>query len=197
MLYKKAWGDKKLKALFFLYEGYVDWEISLLSYILNVTGVEINTTALNDEVTHKGMFKVKLDMNIEACNPNDYDVLIIPGGEPEPFIKDERVLNLIREFDDQGKLISAICGGSAFLAAAGVLRKRKYSTSIDDDLAYKHYFNEAFKSETDVTVCGNLITAEGNAYVEFAVAVGKILEIFKDREDELETVLFFKNQLRG
>lgn len=197
MLYKEAWGDKQLKALFFLYEGYVDWEISLLSYILNVTGVEINTIGLNDEVTHKGMFKVKLDMNIGACNANDYDVLIIPGGEPEPFIKDERVLNLIREFDDQGKLISAICGGSAFLAAAGVLRKRKYSTSIDDDLAYKHYFNEAFKSETDVTVCENLITAEGNAYVEFAVAVGKILEIFKDREDELETVLFFKNQLRG
>jgi len=197
LLYKEAWGDKQLKALFFLYEGYVDWEISLLSYILNVTGVEINTIGLNDEVTHKGMFKVKLDMNIGACNPNDYDVLIIPGGEPEPFIKDERVLNLIREFDDQGKLISAICGGSAFLAAAGVLRKRKYSTSIDDDLAYKHYFNEAFKSETDVTVCENLITAEGNAYVEFAVAVGKILEIFKDREDELETVLFFKNQLRG
>ena len=197
MLYKKAWGDKQLKALFFLYEGYVDWEISLLSYILNVTGVEINTTALNDEVTHKGMFKVKLDMNIEACNPKDYDVLIIPGGEPDPFVKDDRVLNLIREFDDQGKVISAICGGSAFLAAAGVLRKRKYSTSIDDDLAYKHYFNEAFKSETDVTVCENLITAEGNAYVEFAVAVGKRLEIFKDREDELETVLFFKNQLRG
>ena len=197
MLYKKAWGDKQLKALFFLYEGYVDWEISLLSYILNVTGVEINTTALNDEVTHKGMFKVKLDMNIEACNPHDYDVLIIPGGEPDPFVKDDRVLNLIREFDDQGKVISAICGGSAFLAAAGVLRKRKYSTSIDDDLAYKHYFNEAFKSETDVTVCENLITAEGNAYVEFAVAVGKRLEIFKDREDELETVLFFKNQLRG
>ena len=73
-------GDKQLKALFFLYEGYVDWEISLLSYILNVTGVEINTIGLNDEVTHKGMFKVKLDMNIGACNPNDYDVLIIRWG---------------------------------------------------------------------------------------------------------------------
>lgn len=195
--YKKTWRDKPLKALFFLYEGYVDWEISILSYILNVTGVEINTTALNDEVTHKGAFKVKLDINIEACNPNNYDALIIPGGEPDPFIKDEQVLNLVREFDDQGKVISAICGGTTFLAAAGVLRERKYSTSIDDDLAYKHYFNEAFKSETDVTVCENLITAEGNAYVEFAVAVGKRLGIFKDREDELETVLFFKNQLRG
>ncbi|WP_241494678.1 hypothetical protein [Bacillus coahuilensis] len=59
------------------------------------------------------------------------------------------------------------------------------------------YFNPTFKSKADVTVSENLITAEGNAYVEFAVAVGKQLGIFKDREDELETVLFFKNQLRG
>lgn len=186
-----------MKALFFLYEGYVDWEISLLSYILNETGVEIKTTAISNEVTHKGKFNVKIDMDIEACNPKGYDVLIIPGGEPDPFVKDDRILNLIRAFDEQGKVISAICGGSAFLAAAGVLRERKYSTSIDDDPTYKHYFNDTFKSETDVTTCGNLITAEGSAYVEFAVAVGKELKLFKDREDELETVLYFKNQLRG
>lgn len=185
-----------MKALFFLYEGYVDWEISPLSYILHETGVCINTTALSDEVTHAGKFKVKVDMSIEACDPADYDILIIPGGEPAPFDKDDRLLSLIRGFDEQGKWISAICGGPAFLAEAGVLRERKYSTSIDDNPEYTRYFNDKFMSETDVTVCENLITAEGNAYIEFAVAVGNELKIFKDREDELETVLFFKNQLR-
>ncbi len=172
-------------------------EISSLSYILSVTGVDIYTTALSDEVTHEGKFKIKIDLNIEACNPIDYDILIIPGGEPAPLDKDDRLLNLIRGFDEQDKLISAICGGTTFLAAAGVLRERKYSTSIDDNPKYTHYFNDKFMSGTDVTVCENLITAEGNAYIEFAVAVGKELNIFKDREDELETVLFFKNQLRG
>lgn len=185
-----------MKALFFLYDGYVDWEISPLSYILDVTGVEIETVALSDVVTHKGQFKVKVDRHIEACDPDDYDILIIPGGEPAPLDKEERLLNLIRQFDEKGKIIAAICGASTFLAAADVLRERKYSTSIDG-LEYMHCFNEQFKSETDVTVCENLITAEGNAYIEFAVAVGKQLGIFEDREDELETVLFFKNQLRG
>ncbi|WP_101842661.1 DJ-1/PfpI family protein [Halobacillus sp. Marseille-P3879] len=186
-----------MKALFFLYEGYVDWEISPLSYMLNISDVDIHTTALSDEVTHQGNFTVKPDLKMEACEPADYDILIIPGGEPAPFDQDERGLNLIKSFDKQGRKIAAICGGPAFLAAAGVLRERKFSTSIDDNPQYAHYFNEDFMSEKDVTVSENLITAEGNAYIEFSIAVGKALEIFEDREDELETVLFFKNQLRG
>ncbi|WP_281974382.1 DJ-1/PfpI family protein [Halobacillus litoralis] len=186
-----------MKALFFLYEGYVDWEISPLSYMLNISGVEVETVALCEEVTHKGNFRVKADMGIEACDPADYEILIIPGGEPAPFDKEERLLNLIKSFDEQGKIIAAICGGPTFLAAADVLRERKYSTSIDDDPEYFSYFNEDNMSESDVTVSENLITAEGNAYIEFAIAVGKVLNIFEDREDELETVLFFKNQLRG
>lgn len=186
-----------MKALFFLYDGYVDWEISSLSYILSVTDIDINTTALNEEVTHLGKFKIKTDLNIEVCDPNDYDILIIPGGDPSSLYKDERLMNLIREFDNEGKLIAAICGGTVFLAAAGVLRERRYSTLIDDNTEYSQYFNDKFISETNVTLCENLITAEGNAYIEFAVTVGKKLNVFKDREDELETVLFFKNQLRG
>ncbi len=168
-----------MKALFFLYEGYVDWEISPLSYMLNISDVEIKTAALSDEVTHKGKFKVKVDLNIEDCNPADYDILIIPGGEPAPFNKDERLLNLIKGFDERGKMIAAICGGPTFLAAADVLRQRKYSTSIDDNPEYAHYFNDNFMSENDITVCENLITAEGNAYIEFAIAVGKELKIFE------------------
>ncbi|TCP28867.1 DJ-1/PfpI family protein [Scopulibacillus darangshiensis] len=120
-----------MKALFFLYEGYVEWEISSLSYILNACGAKINTAALTDEVTHQGRFKVKVDLNIEACDPADYDILIIPGGEPASLVKDDSLLNLIRQFDEQGKLIAAICGGTTFLAAAGVLRERTYSASFD------------------------------------------------------------------
>ncbi|MGM7701890.1 DJ-1/PfpI family protein [Pseudalkalibacillus sp. Hm43] len=185
-----------MKVLFFLYDGYVDWEISPLSYMLSISDIAIETVALTEEVTHKGMFKIMPDLNIEDCDPSEYEMLIIPGGEPAPLDKEERLLDLIRKFDEQGKYIAAICGAPTFLAATGILRERKYSTSIEEP-EYLHYFDQTFKSESDVTVCENLITAEGNAYIEFSVAVGKELKIFEDREDELETVLFFKNQLRG
>ncbi|WP_226580544.1 DJ-1/PfpI family protein [Halobacillus litoralis] len=185
-----------MKALFFLYDGYVDWEISPLSYILSETNVEIATTALTKEVTHSGKFKVHVDHITNESLADDYDILIIPGGDPEPLFKEDSLKNLIQAFDQGNKWIAAICGASTLLGSSSVLRNRKYSSSIEP-AEFPSCFNPSYKSEADVTISENLITAEGNAYIEFAVAVGKQLSLFKDREDELETVLFFKNQLRG
>ncbi|GGD13332.1 DJ-1/PfpI family protein [Pontibacillus salipaludis] len=185
-----------MKALFLLYEGYVDWEVSPLSYILSVTDCEIETTALQSEVTHSGQFTVKVTKTIDECAAGEYDLLILPGGDPEPLLEESKITTLIREFDEKNKWIAAICGASTLLGASSVLREREYSTSIEIE-EFPSCFNPSYKSKADVTVCENLITAEGNAYIEFAVAVGKELDLFEDREDELETVLFFKNQLRS
>lgn len=185
-----------MKALFLLYDGYVDWEISPLSYILSVTNCEVETTALQSEVTHCGQFTVNVTKTIDECVADEYDLFIIPGGDPEPLLEERQILNLIQEFDQKNKWIATICGASTFLGASSVLREREYSTSIEIE-EFPTCFDPAYKSKADVTVCENLITAEGNAYVEFAVAVGKELALFEDREDELETVLFFKNQLRS
>ncbi|MCP3032484.1 DJ-1/PfpI family protein [Halobacillus sp. A1] len=184
-----------MKALFFLYDGYMDWEISPLAYIFSETSVEIETTALNEEIIHSGKFKVKVDKTLDQCLVHDYDILVIPGGDPEPLLEENGLIRLVQEFDDKNKWIAAICWAPTLLGRSSVLRNRIYSTSIDIS-EFPTCFNPQYKSEADTTICENLITAEGNAYVEFAVAVGKHLNLFKDREDELETVLFFKNQLR-
>lgn len=185
-----------MKALFFLYEGYVDWEISPLSYILSETNVEIETTAFSKEVRHCGNFNITVDKLVDECHVMDYDILIIPGGDPEPLLNDKKLQQLIQAFDKNNKWVAAICGASTFLGSSSVLRNRMYSTSIDIS-KFPDSFDPKYKSRADLTVCENLITAEGNAYVEFAVEVGKQLDLFEAREDELETVLFFKNQLRG
>nr|WP_262501611.1 DJ-1/PfpI family protein [Propionispora hippei] len=53
-----------------------------------------------------------VDKTIEEININDYDALAIPGGFEEfGFYEeayDERFLNLIREFDEQQKIIATI-----------------------------------------------------------------------------------------
>ncbi|WP_270181345.1 DJ-1/PfpI family protein [Alkalihalobacillus sp. CinArs1] len=185
-----------MKALFLLYDGYVEWEISTLSYIFSETDVDIETTALYREVTNSGKFNIRVSKTVSECSPDDYDILVIPGGDPEPLLEEEKFLNLIQSFNEKKKWIAAICGASTFLGASSVLGEREYSTSIETE-EFPTIFEVANKSKADVTVCENLITAEGNAYIEFAVAVAKQLDLFEDREDELETVLFFKNQLRG
>ncbi|WP_114569688.1 DJ-1/PfpI family protein [Exiguobacterium flavidum] len=185
-----------MKALFLLYEGYVDWEISVLSGIFKMTQMEADTVAVTRHVRHVGGFKVEVDHLLADVDPSQYDALIIPGGEPLPLAKEGNIKALIQAFHQQDKLVAGICGGTVYLAAAGILEGRPYSTSIDSD-EHLAFFERERRSAGDVTIDRKVITSEGNAYVEFAIEVSKALRLFRDREDELETVLFFKNALRG
>lgn len=56
----------------------------------------------------------------------DYDALVVPGGRaPEYLSLNEKVLDLVREFDDAKKPIASMCHGQQILAAAGVLKGKK------------------------------------------------------------------------
>lgn len=54
--------------------------------------------------------------------PESYDALLIPGGRAPEYLRlNEKVLDLVRAFDQAGKPIAAVCHGAQLLAAAGVL----------------------------------------------------------------------------
>jgi len=58
----------------------------------------------------------------------DYDGLVLPGGRAPEYLRlDERVLCIIRHFNEEHKPIAAICHAAQLLAAAGVLQGRKVS----------------------------------------------------------------------
>ena len=53
-------------------------------------------------------------------NPEDYDLLILPGGAPgaKTFSNSNEVLRLITSFRQQGKYVAAICAATTALVAA-------------------------------------------------------------------------------
>lgn len=56
----------------------------------------------------------------------DYAGLVIPGGRAPEYLRlNERVLEIVQEFDAARKPIAAVCHGLQILAAAGVLQGRK------------------------------------------------------------------------
>ncbi len=58
----------------------------------------------------------------------DYDALLIPGGRASEYLRlNEKVLQLVRDFDVAGKPIAAVCHGAQVLAAAGILEGRECS----------------------------------------------------------------------
>ncbi|RTZ44646.1 DJ-1/PfpI family protein [Candidimonas sp. SYP-B2681] len=69
-----------------------------------------------------------LNHNFDDVDVNDYDGLVIPGGRaPEYLRMNDRVLEIVRQFDSASKPIAAVCHAAQILAAAGILQGRTCS----------------------------------------------------------------------
>ncbi len=107
------------------------------------TAGESVATAIHDFEGHqtyseKPGHNFKLNADFASVDPADYDGLIIPGGRAPEYLRlDERVLDIVRHFNDAGKPIAAICHGPQILTAAGVVAERTCTAypSLQPELA--------------------------------------------------------------
>ncbi len=111
---------------------------------------------------------------------SECDVLVVPGGKDfvKKALNDEQLLNAIRGFHGQGRLIASVCTGSLILAKAGILRDRKATTHH----LRMNMLRElgAIPVKQRVVVEGNVITAAG---ISASIDLGlKLIEILRGRE---------------
>lgn len=80
----------------------------------------------------------KVDIALEKANPNDYDALVLPGGQinPDKLRTMETAVQFTKSFFDKGKPVGAICHAPWLLIEAGVLDGRKCTSyhSIKTDV---------------------------------------------------------------
>ncbi len=77
------------------------------------------------------------DAAICDMEASDFQGIVLPGGwMPDKLRRDEKVLDLVREFAAHGKLVAAICHGGWIAISAGVYRGVRVTGSpgIKDDL---------------------------------------------------------------
>lgn len=132
------------------------------------------------QVTSNRGVTVLADDLIENISLKEYAGIIIPGGLPAAFnIRDDkRVLDIVKKFNDEKKLISAICAGPSVLAKAGILSKKNATIfpGMEKELLDANFVDDA------ICVVDNIITARGAGLsLEFAYTLvrkikGKVQE---------------------
>lgn len=103
-------------------------------------------------------YPVDVDVVADDVQARDIDAVIIPGGySPDLMRRYPAMVKLVREANEQGKIIAAICHAGWMLASAGVLRGKKATSffAIKDDLINAG----ADWVDAEVVRDGNLITS--------------------------------------
>lgn len=174
----------------FTYEGFAQFEVVLAAYFLATKG-NITTVGISTEpVTSEEGFRTLPDTTLADISAEAVEVFIIPGGDPELLFGVDRLYTLLGELNRKKVPIAAICGGTVHLAKAGILKGRNFTTPLQLD--NYSWFDKSRFENTPVVVDGNIITAKPNGYVDFALEIGRIMDIYKDDSDYEETVRFFK-----
>ncbi len=155
-----------------------DTEFSVTKKGLEEKGVEVTVTSITTEyaMSMKGE-KIQPEKELRLTNSNNYDALVIIGGSGTPQLLDyPEVIDRVKKFNGQGKLIAAICLAPIILAKAGIL-KGVMSTVFPADFAISQLKDRgATYTKKPVVEDGNIITANGPKSAEEFVE--KILNKF-------------------
>lgn len=127
-------------------------------------------------VADKPTIKVQPDVRIDDVDPADFDALVLPGGviNPDHLRTNSTAVGLIRDFDEAGKPVAAICHGPWLLVEADIVRGRTVTSwpSIRTDL--RNAGGDVV--DKSVAVDGNLITSRKPEDVpDFNAAIARAL----------------------
>ncbi len=162
------------KSVYVLFvEGFADWEPAhALAELRRHGGYRVESVGLTSSVVESmGGVRVMPSMTIEQVKADDVAVFMMPGGDRWEQKPVEAALEAkLRELDNRGIPIAAICGATVAIARLGLIRGRQHTSN---GLAYLKkkvpgYSEEAHYVDAPAVRDRGLITATGLGDVEFA-----------------------------
>ncbi len=120
----------KKKALVLLANGLEEIEAITIIDILRRGNIEVTTSSL-DKIRVRGSHDIiiEADTNLSAVSSEIFDAIILPGGMPgsENLKNDRQVIQILKNMNNQGKIIAAICAAPMALYEAGLLDNKKFT----------------------------------------------------------------------
>ncbi|MCL5423145.1 MAG: type 1 glutamine amidotransferase [Nitrospirae bacterium] len=148
-----------MKALIVSADNFEDTELLVPYYRLKEEGIGVDIASLKKgKIKGKHGYEVAVDKALKEVNPNEYDLLFLPGGRaPETVRKEKKACPIAKSFFKKNKPVAAICHGPQTLISAGLLKGRHATCykSVAPELKEAGAFHE----DKEVVVDGNLVTS--------------------------------------
>lgn len=146
--------------LIFLEKGVEDSEFIYPYYRFQEEGYQLVTVAPKAGEIYKGKNGVsfKADIAPASVNVEEYDAVIIPGGQaPDRMRLNSGLVEIIRETDRQKKVIAAVCHGPQILIEADIVKGKTVTSwpSVRTDLRNAG----ARVVDEPAVIDGNIVTA--------------------------------------
>lgn len=118
---------------------YEEMELWAPYYRLLEEGVDVVLVGTGAKEEYKGKhgYPAKVHTDAAKVSAADLDGVVVPGGfAPDRMRRYPAVLQLVRECDEQGKLVASICHGPWVLSSARILKGRVSTSTpaIRDDV---------------------------------------------------------------
>lgn len=165
--------------LVFLADGFEEIEALTLVDYFRRADIFVDTVSVGDDLFVCGSHNiiVKTDRLIDDIDLDFYDGIYIPGGSvgAKNLRDDKRVIDIVKKFDEEKKIICAICAGPTVLDRAGIVSDRNL---VCHPSVEKSLLNVGkIKSDKLIVVDGNIFTSRGAGASVFLAL--KLIEMIK------------------
>lgn len=149
------------KALILFADGMEECEGLIVVDLLRRAHVEVDIVSITDQevITSSHGIRLYCDTLIDHVDFSQYDMLILPGGMPGTTnLKENNVVReQIRQFNESGRKVAAICAAPSVFADVGILEGKRATVhpNFRDDMQGAELVNE------EVVIDGNITTSWG------------------------------------
>lgn len=171
--------------IFIILNGFADWEAAFLSVALNVrefsTGYAVKYASIDKEIKiSTGGLKVIPHMTIDEIS-DEVSGIVLVGSYDWRKLDNEisgKIINLVRKFKNNGKVVGAICDAARYLAVNGLLNDCRHTVNdfeeIKNSEKYTNHKNFIY-TDIDSVIDGKMVTATGTGAICFAANVMRAL----------------------
>ena len=155
---------KSCSAIILTADQFEDMEVFFPYFRLLEEGVKVHVAAPSKETIHgEHGYALNPDKTLDEVDPDDYDLLIIPGGSPDGAPTSVRnhpkSVSITKSFFAKNKSVASICHGPYTLVSANVVKGRRLTSYWHDGVPQEIKAAGGVYEDKEVVVDGNLITS--------------------------------------